>query len=131
MTRRLMALGLIALVAGTACSDKKEPAGPTAGDLTVKLASSSQTDGAVLLLIQGGVVSGITAAGSYQAQSASTGTNSVRVVVTGAITSGDLLTVHVPDLSAAASYTVKLEAVADRNTFVLNDPAAYTISIQK
>jgi hypothetical protein len=119
-----------ALIVGVACGGD-EPAGPVAGDLTVSYAPSSGTDGAVLLLITGGPVGSITPTGSLQAAAATAGANATRVVVTGALVGGDLFRIRVPDVGAAADYSVRIEAVADLNTFALIDPAGYTAAVRK
>jgi len=132
MNRRQATLLLALGVSGTlACGDKNGPSGPVAGDLTVSYSSPSVSDGALLLLIQGGPVASVRAAGSQQVASASAGVNLQRVVVTGDLTSGDILRIAVPDVAAVASYAVQVEAAADRTTFSLNDPVSYRATVRR
>ena len=106
----------------------KPPVGPTGGDLAVAYSGPSTTDGAILLLVTG-AVDGVTAGSGYQVASASAGVNATRVVVTGTITPGVLFTIKVKDV--AGSFGAQVEAVADRTTFALNDPASYQATVRK
>lgn len=127
--KRILVAGL--LVLGAACGSKKpDPVGPVAGDLTVSYAGPSQTDGALLLLVTG-TVTAVKAAGGYQVASAPAGPTSTRVVVTGQLATGDILKLSVPDVAAAATYSVKVEAAADRNTFALGDFSAYSAQVRR
>jgi hypothetical protein len=128
VNRYLGLAAAIALVVG--CSKKKEPVGPTAGDLTVSYSSGTGNDGALLVLVTGPATS-IQALGGYQISQASVGPNMTRVVLTGTINSGDILKLAVPDVDDTASYTIKVEAAADRATFALADQNLYTTTIRK
>lgn len=118
---------LVLAVLLVACG-KKEPVGPTAGQLTISYTGPGTSDGAMLLVLTGGV-DAVTASGGYQVASAPAGVNTTRVVVTGALVPGDLLRVSVKDVDA--SYGARLEAVADRNTFALTDPTSYQFTVRK
>jgi hypothetical protein len=118
------------LAAGAACGGE-DPLRPVAGDLTVSYVSAGVTDGAVLVLVTGGPVASVSAEGSYLAASGPAGANATRVVVTGPLLGGDLFKIRVPDVGAAADYSVRVEAVADRHTFALADPAPYTATVRR
>lgn len=107
---------------------KKEPVGPTAGQLTISYTGPSTSDGAMLLVLTGGV-DAVAGSSGYQVASASAGVNTTRVVVTGSLVPGDLLRISVKDVDA--SYGARLEAVADRNTFALTDPGSYQFTVRK
>lgn len=124
--RRELWLGT-ALLGGLACGEKK-PVGPTGGDLTVAYTAPSTTDGALLVLVNG-VVDAVKPVAGYQLASAPVGTNATRVVVTGALAPGDLFRITVKDVSL--TYSVQVEAAADRNTFALNDPGGYAVTVRK
>jgi hypothetical protein len=128
VTIRRWQVVIAALALGAGC--KKEPAGPEAGVLTVSFSSPTDTDGALLLLVTGPVTS-IQVLGGYQMSQAPAGGNATRVVLTGALISGDILKLSVPDVSTASSYTVAVEAAADRNTFALTDENQYTATVRK
>ena len=69
--RRLMLACLLAV--SVACGSKKpDPVGPVSGDLTVSYVGPSQTDGALLLLVNGAVTA-VKATGGYQIASAAAG----------------------------------------------------------
>jgi hypothetical protein len=123
-------LGAAAALALGCGGEKKGPSGPTAGELTVSFTSLTGTDGALLLLVTGAVTS-IQPVGSYQMSQAPAGVNATRLVLTGAISPGDILKLSVPDVDAASSYAVTIEAAADRNTFALADPVLYSTSLRK
>ena len=125
MIRRIILLG--SLIAAAGCGDKK-PTEPTGGDFTVAYTGPSQTDGALLLVVTGPVAS-VSGLGSYQVAFASTATGLTKVVVTGAVTPGDLFRITVKDISVA--HTAVIEAAADRATFALGDPASYSATVRK
>jgi hypothetical protein len=118
-----------AIIATAACG-KKEPVGPIGGNLTVSYDSPQFNDGALLVLVTGPVTA-VTALGGYQMASAPAGSNATRVVLTGTLVTGDILRLAVPDISAASSYSVRVEAAADRTTFALENPSTYTASVRK
>jgi hypothetical protein len=130
MSRRLLALFAGILVLGIGCGEPPV-AGPEAGNLIVAYNASSTADGALLVLITGGPVESVSALRGFQVASAAAGTNATRVVVTGALTTGDVFTIRVPDVAALSSYVARVEAAADRNTFALADPAGYTAGLRR
>ncbi len=131
MTRR-MAIGaaVAGLIAACGGKDTPEPIKPVAGDLTVAYSGPGQTDGALLLVITG-VLTEVKAVGPYQVASAPLGPTATRVVVVGTLVAGDILKIRVSDVNAFASYTGRIDEVADRETFALNDPVGYTIGVRK
>lgn len=128
---RVLLLSAAILVGASACGGKEPPVGPTAGDLTVSYSGSGGNDGALLLLVTGGPVDAVTPLSPYRVESAPAGANATRMIVIGALSPGDILRLRVPDLAAAASYRVQVEAVADRATFALLDPGRYTAAPRK
>jgi hypothetical protein len=127
--RRLL---LVAAAVGlTACGNKPMPVEPVAGELTLTFSSPVGNDGALLLLVSGGPVTTVTALNGYQAASAPAGTNLTRIVVTGNLVAGDVVKIAIPDTSASAAYSARVEAAANRNTFALSDPLSYTAGLRK
>ncbi len=127
--RRIALAGLLVITA--ACGAKKpDPVGPVSGDLTVSYVGPSQTDGALLLLVSGAVTA-VKAVGSFQVASAAAGPTATRVVISGALATGDILKLSVADVNAVAGYSVRVEAAADRNTFALGDLASYAATVRK
>lgn len=127
---RLGSIGFVALLAS--CGNEGPPPSQ-AGDLIVSYVQAGPEVGAMLLTITGGVVQGVTAR-SGQALTvsfASPSPGTTKVIVTGDISTGDILNVRVPDLSLSAGYVVRVDQVADDLTFSLIDPALHTLSIRR
>jgi hypothetical protein len=120
-------IGLV-LLALAACGGES---GPTAGDLLVSYFQSGPEPGAILLTISGGAVDKVTALAGQQVSYASPTAGTTKAIVTGTFANGDLLRLHVPDVSLATSYTVRVEQVADQVTFALLNPAEYTFTVHK
>lgn len=126
-------LGLLFLVAASCGGGTPEP-GVQPGDLTLALFETGPTPGAILFTISGGPITAVTAVHPAQAQVSwySPAAGTTRVIVTGTLTTGDLLLLHVPDVSAASSYgTPVMNQVADNATFALIATAPYTLVIHK
>lgn len=107
------------------------PPAPVPGNLTVSYTGPTATDGAIMLRVSGATINSVAPVGSLVAASSGGGTTSVRVIITGTLANGDLFTVAVPDVAAVASYTVAIEAVADKATFALGDQTKYAGAIRK
>ena len=112
-TLALAGLGL------TACGGSGDGGGgnnPTPGNLTVVLTSAASAPGAVMFTISGGAITGVTASGTYHLYEASFGVNSRRVMLTGNIISGTLVTIAVPDIAKVGQYSVTTNQVSARVT---------------
>ncbi len=97
------------------------------GMLAVEVVSTAVADGALLFTISGGPVDGVTADGvAVTTRTDETGTH---LLVTGPIATGVIIRVAVPDVAAAATYVVRLEQVADGQTFALLDPISVELRI--
>jgi hypothetical protein len=130
--RRSAGLGSLALIAFLAsCGGNEGPPPSQAGDLVVTYFQGGPTAGAVLFTISGGAVQGVTARSgqSLQVSFASPVAGTTRVIVTGALSTGDILNVRVPDVSLSSGYTIHVDQVADNLTFSLIDPAGHTLTI--
>ena len=126
---RCLATAVLLLGLATGCGDSNQnPSG--AGDLFVSYAGTGEA-GAILLTISGGPVESVTAVGTQQVSSTSPYSNTTKVVVLGAIGNGDLLKIHVPDVSQLAQYSVRADQVADNTSFALLDPTKHTFSVHK
>ncbi|MBL8985297.1 MAG: hypothetical protein JNJ80_03435 [Gemmatimonadetes bacterium] len=128
--RRLVLAGLLATAVGCGGEKKPGPVEPVAGDLTVAYTGPSQTDGAMLVIVTGAITA-VKPANGYTVASASLGPTSTRVVVTGDLAVGDLFKVSVADVGRVSSYSVQVEAAADRNTFALGNPGAYSATVRR
>jgi len=130
MNRRRL-FPLLALVASVpACGDGGQPPSG-AGDLLVAYSSGSPDAGAMVLTITGGVVENVTPVGNQQVSFSKPYPTTTRVVVIGALTTGDVLRIRVPDVSQTNGYTVRADQVADNTTFALINPAQHTFTVHK
>src|SRR5437870_10965277 len=106
MSRSRWILAMVAaLVAGTACSDNPTGGGARAGALTLRLTTPHADDGAMTFQVGGAQIDSATAANASlrlftRRESGST----VIGAVVGALDNGAVVTLHVPDVGAAAIY---------------------------
>jgi hypothetical protein len=120
----LLLAGVSALV--VACShDSIEP---TAGALTVNLASPNSDDGAVLFTVSGGPIDSVASPG-HQIYSARLDSNTLRLIVTGELASGTLATIYLADMHLASNYTATVNQVAARGSYAQHDAASYTLTL--
>lgn len=110
------------------CSCSGGSTAPTSGILSVRLNAMHGDEGAVLFTIAGGSIQSVEAVSGI-ARSAQIDANTLRVVITGALSSGTIARVHIADLSLAAHYSVAIDQVASRLTYGLRDAAQYSASI--
>jgi len=124
---------LTALVLGLGCGGGDGGTPPRVpGNLTLSYVVNGSGLGAVLLTITGGEVEAVTAIPAGVAVSSASSSPSVtRVVITGALVPGDLLTLRVPDVAAAESYLVRIDQIAHGETFALLDPALSSFTIRR
>lgn len=118
-------LALLSLIMLAGCS---ENSGPTAGVLNVTLASHGSDDGAVLLTISGGPIDSVEAVGT-ELYSARPNASTMRLIVTGSLTSGPIARLHIPDTREASRYVASVEQVASRSAYAQQDPAGYSVSL--
>jgi hypothetical protein len=109
-----------------ACSS--EPAGPTEGTFTVILATPNGDDGAVLFTLSGGPVDSVEAAG-HSIYSARIDANTLRVIVTGALGSGPVARIRIPDHRQMSGYSVIVNQAAARSSYQQRDPAGYSLTM--
>jgi hypothetical protein len=102
--------------------------GPTSGVLNVKLSSLHGDEGAVLFTITGGPMESVEAVSGI-AYSAQLDANTLRVVVTGNLSSGTIACVRIPDVTQASRYVAAINQVATRSTYALRDPGLYSITL--
>lgn len=112
----------------TACHSTVPTAVP--GTLTVHLASAGANDGAMVLVVSGGMVLSVEAAGSYEVTS-TTDAAGVHLMVVGDLTDGALARLEVPDISRASDYLAVIGQVADRTNFGLVDATGYRVTIDE
>lgn len=116
---------MVLAVGMAACANDNTP---RAGALAVSLVRGGANDGALLVTVSGGPVTGVTVGAGYQ-QVVNADAAGTHIMVIGDLTTGAIATLTIPDRSQASRYTVTLDQVADRTTFGLIDPAQDSVSI--
>ncbi len=97
-----------ALSVGAACSDNPTGGGARAGTLTLRLTTPHADDGAMTFEVSGAPIDSATA---------------------GNLANGAVVTLHVPDVGAAASYTANVLEVADRQDALRPSLAGYALTV--
>src|SRR5215204_3993535 len=115
---------LVGLVLSGGCSSNT---GPTAGALNV-IFSAQANEGAVLLIVSGGPVDSVESVG-YPIYSARLRGDTLKLIVTGQLSSGPLARLHIPDSRRASTYNAQVAQVATSGTYVLKDLAGYAVSL--
>jgi len=118
-----------ALVAGTACSDNPTSGSARAGILTLRLTTPHADDGAMTFQVGGAPIDSATAANASlrlftRRESGST----VIGAAVGALDNGAVVTLHVPDVGAAARYTANVLEVADRQDALRTSLTGYALT---
>ncbi len=126
--RRVLRLLIVPGLAGAlsaGCSNNIEP---ISGALNVSLSSPHEDDGAVLVSISGGPIDSVESTG-YRIYSARAAADTVKLIVTGRLTSGTIARLHIPDSKYATAYVAQVAQVAARRTFTQHDPRDYTLTL--
>jgi hypothetical protein len=126
VSRRTLGFVLLALVAG--CSS--ESSGPVAATLDVSLVTQAQDDGAVLFTVSGGPVDSVEAPG-YRLYATRLAPESLRVIVAGQLGAGPIARLHIPDDQRVPQYSVGIEQVAARGTYLQRNPAEYGLTLTR
>ncbi len=133
-SRILVVIAMCALLStSVSCGDDDNgstgPADPVPGTLTLTLGTPYGDDGAFLLRLEGPDMTqvGLAAPGLYlrllEDQAG------VTAVFVGDVTSGDLLTFHVPDVNRISSYGATALEAADRVNELRGSLAEYTLTV--
>ena len=119
-----------ALAVGAACADDPTGGAPRAGTLIVRLATPHADDGAMLFEVSGPSIESATAANaSLRLFTRREGSSTVAGVVVGALASGAVVTLQVPDVGAAAGYTARVLEVADRQDALRASLTGYALTV--
>ena len=120
----LAAAGFVAAFLLSGCSNNT---GPIAGVLNVNVSSPQPDDGALMLDVYGGPVDSVESVG-FPIYSIRT-SDSVKFIVTGALGSGAVARIHIPDSRQASRYAAKVTQVAARTSYAVRDPSGYSITL--
>jgi hypothetical protein len=128
----LLVLAALALVA--ACGGDKAigPKTPSAvpGTLAVRLTTPNADDAAIVVTITGpAAVSSVAASLPGAVVHSRTVAGTTRVAVFGALATGELLHFTVPDVNAAAQFSVQIAEVSDRVSALRSSTAGYTATV--
>ncbi len=118
-----------ALSVGAACSDNPTGGGARAGTLTLRLTTPHADDGAMTFEVSGAPIDSATAVNaSLRLFTRRVGGSAMLGVVVGNLANGAVVTLHVPDVGAAASYTANVLEVADRQDALRPSLAGYALT---
>jgi len=119
-----------ALVAGTACSDNPTSGSARAGTLTLRLTTPHADDGAMTFEVSGAPIDGATAVdASLRLFTRRVDGSTMVGAVVGNFANGAVVTLHVPDMGAAARYTATVLEVADRQDALRASLAGYALTV--
>jgi hypothetical protein len=119
-----LALAVLAGLVG--CSH--DNLGPTAGALTVTLASPNSDDGAVLFTISGGPVDSLTVPGGERIYTSRLDSKTLRVILIGHLPAGTVARMYLPDVRLASNYSATVNQAAARTSYAQRNPAAYSVN---
>jgi len=126
--RRALAATAVSLL--IACGDSS---GPSSGTLTVNLTTpNSGFDGAVMLVLSSPVApTSVTAGAGLALWGGPVTTTSAKLVLTGTITSGPILTLQVNDVNQVSQYSVSLQQVASTGFVLRSSLTGYSTTVTK
>jgi hypothetical protein len=121
---------LLAAALGVLFACANNPAGPTGGTLKVTLTTpNSGNDGAILLSISGpAALTSVAAGPGLTLYSQPPLGATPRLILTGTLVTGTVVTIGVTDVSNAAAYTATIQQVAAPN-YVLRDLTGYSLTV--
>jgi hypothetical protein len=132
MIRARRALAAAALALALACGG--DSTGPVAGTLKVSLTTpNSGQDGAAIIVLSGPAVPVAVSAGTgLTLWGGPVTTATAKVVVTGSLVTGTILTLQVDDVNKVSQYSATLQQIAASTApFALRSIAGYTLSVTK
>lgn len=131
MSRARWILALVAALSiGAACSSDSTGGAAQPGTLTLRLATPHADDGAMTFDVSGPAIdSVIVANASLRLFTRREGGSTVSGAVVGALAEGTVVTLHVPDVGAAAGYTARVLEVADRQNALRASLTGYALTV--
>ena len=124
------ALAALALVA--ACDSASGPAKPRAGEVTVRLETPHDDDGALVLSLTGpGPIGAVTPEAAGVAVHARPDGAGVKAAVFGDLEDGDLVRVAVPDVNRAGEYRARVLEAAGRDDALRAAVSGYRLTVRR
>jgi len=126
-------LALVAvLLGGVACSNDATGGDTRAGTLALRLTTPHADDGAMTFRVSGPPIdSALAINGSLRLFTRREDGSTVVGVVVGALDNGAVVTLHVPDVGAAAGYAARVLEVADRQDALRASLAGYALTVDQ
>jgi len=123
-------LAMVAVLSwGAACSGDSTGGDPRPGVLTVRLTTPRGDDGAMTFDLSGPPIDSVLVVdASLRLFTRREGGSTVSGVVVGSLASGTVMTLHVPDVGAAAGYTARVLEVADRQNALRASLTGYALT---
>ena len=131
MNRPGWILALVAaLSVSAACSNDPVAIVPHAGTLTLRLTTPHVDDGALTFTLSGPAINNATAANaSLRLFTRGSGESTIVGVLVGDLANGAVVTLNVPDVTAAAGYTAQVLEVADRDDALRDSLTGYALAV--
>ena len=132
MTKIMRALTLLlAAVTLTACGDDSaEP--PIPGSLLLSVTTPATDDGAIMVRVSGPGIMGVQPTSSGQEMFWRLASeDEARAIVIGAVQTGPLLTIQVPDVNRVAEYTAEVGEVAAESDAIRAALTGYSLSVTR
>ncbi len=127
----ILAVGAV-LLGGVACSNDATGGDPLGGTLTLRLTTPHADDGAMRFVVSGPAIDTAEAINaSLRLFTRSEGGSTVVGAVVGTLANGAVITLHVPDVGAAARYTATVLEVADRQDALRTSLAGYALTVDR
>lgn len=122
---------LLAALLAAGCANDATGGDRQAGTLTLRLDTPNADDGAMTFQVSGGVIDSARAVNqSLRVFTRAEGGTVVGVVV-GTLSGGAVITLHVPDVGAAAGYSATVLEVADRQDALRASLAGYALTVSQ
>ena len=118
-----------ALSVGTACADDPLGGSARAGTVSLRLTTPHADDGAMLFDVSGPPIDSVTASNASLQLFTRRAGSTIGGAVVGIVANGALVTLHVPDVRAAAGYTARVLEVADRQDALRASLAGYALTV--
>ena len=127
---RLIAAAMTGLILGCQADDQVAGLDPARGPgaLEIRLVTPNAEDGALLLTLSGGPVDSITSA-AFEIVSLESAPREYRVLVRGAIHSGTVARLWVPERENQSAYVASVAEAVGRASYARRDVAGYAVSV--
>ena len=118
------------LSVSAACSNDPVAVVPHAGTLTLRLTTPHVDDGALTFTLSGPPINNVTAANaSLRLFTRGSGDATIIGVLVGDLATGAVVTLNVPDVTAAAGYAAQVLEVADRDDALRASLTGYALAV--